>query len=1648
MTGSGGGSSSQTSTTSGPPPETMEAYKRLVNAASSTAQQPLRLYDAPIVAGFTPQQQQAFQTIQNAQGIGIPYINSAAQQYGAATTPLWDNLPKFSSDTLQQYLNPYTENVTSTLTDLYSDQNKRQFSQIAGNAAMNNAYGGDREIVAEALAAGEQQRAQAPVLAQVQQQGYQQAVGQFNDQQKQQLAADQANAWIGLQAGQGLAGLGAEAQSLALTGAQGLLGAGGLQQQLAQQQMNIPYQQFIQTQGYPYSQLGFLAPIVQGTGSLSGGRGTTTYPGPSTISQLAGLGTAGAGIYGLGKDAGWWGSGNGDFGGGGDDYGSWSASAKRGGRIGYAGGGGMPHLTTPEITGIGAGVPIIDLSYIPEAAPGGIPSAMGMGIGQQTTTTGGGGGGGGNDVFGQIVGAATKIIPFFLAHGGRVGFAEGGAADWKKPGIDIPGLPAIPKINLDYISHPGPAIKGSGPPKAPDVKQGGLDQGLDVKGIAAATKGLKESGLFGSKEEEGASASGGIGRYAGGGVPIAAAANFGGVPPNMQSAMQQLMEMPLSRLEQMAVQFPPTTPRGQMIARAIATKKAIVGSGTAPSAPAGGLAVPAGGLGAPQEQQQAPPVNYGGTSHTLAAGGSTGAGFVTEDELDPHPVVDHSAETVVVRYPSEGKVLDLGLPSFKGPRHLAPGGSAGARAFPRVVGTGYEWEIAPSSVAPVVDDLTPVRGPAKNQPLYGTGNRDPIRGTASPHFESMPTANGVAIPQLASTMFAPPTDVDPGGGIGDWFRPLDQYRPPGMSATGPGGSMLFPSTVAYVPAMAGIESALVPGRPIDVWAGGAGDPPAGAAAVPAETAEQQQITDFFANAFSAQNNDNAKRGGRAGFAGGGDVDEWGMEDYVPPSSIGERPEREEGIGTRKLLTEREIGDAVAAKEPVFREGEFRVRPSRAPDISPDTAAILAEHEKVDRPPFYSRGRSFGSLPIGEAVPNSPYAYALAPEIKPWGLSGNDVSGVSKHPFGGITLPSMGLGVKAESIEPPPAIVAPNDVSGIVDPMAGVGAGALVQPPAGLGMPPALAAPPSLRQEYDQRVARRREPNPVESFEDWSARMSDAPAVAAPAPAPTAMPQVHGAPSAPQIVPAGVTAPSGIGGMKGPVASAFAAEAQRQGLTEGLVLKAAQLESGMGTNLGSRGNVLQLGPSEWAQMGGGNMGDLATQARNGVAWLAKSRNEAQQALGREPQDWETYIVHQQGAAGGPALLKAPPGASAVDALAPAYGGNRATAMRAITGNGGHLGMTAGQFLDMTKARFEGYGGRLNLGATLAAGREGAAGPGGRGVGVESMSSEVRGIGTQAAGIGRSLAERAVRDRPDRAQQIREMWPLLAIAAGAGMMASRSPFPGVAIGEGLGAGVKAYETLRGLDTKQELATQRLQSASGMMDIRQQAVNQQGAHQEAQQRVNAERIALATQVAQANMEAKRAEIDAKLAGLAESARHHTATEAQAREAVALRKQLDDLRREQESGLTIPGVMKDGVPGTMIVDRKNPGDSSKHIFLPGGPKQTGAATAAEKAKMISDAIKADVLVSTDPAGALARALKSHGTTRQQYNEWMGIGTPAAPSPGASAAPAAAGPAPSQSVAPAMPAWAKQQAVGPGGKQIFSDGTAWFNPDHTPYAP
>lgn len=163
--------------------------------------------------------------------------------------------------------------------------------------------------------------------------------------------------------------------------------------------------------------------------------------------------------------------------------------------------------------------------------------------------------------------------------------------------------------------------------------------------------------------------------------------------------------------------------------------------------------------------------------------------------------------------------------------------------------------------------------------------------------------------------------------------------------------------------------------------------------------------------------------------------------------------------------------------------------------------------------------------------------------------------------------------------------------------------------------------------------------------------------------------------------AGQPLPPVAGAPPAQVQATVANAAANNGVDANHALAVLRIESNNGQNIGTRGTIGQDKESAGKS--------LQEQAQALCDNLKKASSQNTAALGRESQPWESYVTYQQGAGGGPALLKAAqgsPATRAIDVLAPFYK-NPKDAVSAVTDNGGNANMTAEDFVDFIHNRYD-------------------------------------------------------------------------------------------------------------------------------------------------------------------------------------------------------------------------------------------------------------------------------------------------------------------------------------------------------------------------
>lgn len=380
---------------------TYGAGTQALSMAQGAASQPFNLPTAP-VAGFSPQQQQAFQQYGDLQNIYQPYYNQAQRYFNQSAAPV-------SGSDVSQYMNPYAGYVMGNL----QEQQGQQMNQLTGSATQTaGGVGADRIGVAQGELARQQGLATGQTLSGI----YGSALSAAQQQKQMEQSA-----------GYGLGNLGGANLNSALSATGALYGSGSYQQQQNQAQMNAQYQNQLQQQAYPFQTAQYLANITGGLSGALGGTTNTSQYGQSTPAQPsiwsqilggAGIGTALLGQSGAFGPTGTVTGSSPSYGGGnmfsGDGYGGNSNNPLPGlspGDYGpgFASGGGVSDVTgdpswMTSDPGVGSGKITAAPLNIPKITP--MNMSGGNSSGASSTTS--------------DLGNIAKIATMFMADGGSV----------------------------------------------------------------------------------------------------------------------------------------------------------------------------------------------------------------------------------------------------------------------------------------------------------------------------------------------------------------------------------------------------------------------------------------------------------------------------------------------------------------------------------------------------------------------------------------------------------------------------------------------------------------------------------------------------------------------------------------------------------------------------------------------------------------------------------------------------------------------------------------------------------------------------------------------------------------------------------------------------------------------------------------------------------------------------------------------------------------------------------------------------------------------------------------------------------------------------------------------------------------------------
>jgi hypothetical protein len=261
----------------------------LLGRASAATSQPYQRYEAARIAGFQPEQEQAFDLFQQGMGSYQPYVNAATEAVNRGTGSFTD--PGVAG----RYMNPYIQSVISGIGSTAArNLSENILPQINRTFVGGGTFGGSRS-------AEFTQRAIRDTQAQA-----------LSKQMEAMADAYKSGADLyGTEASRALTGaqqysqLGETAQNQRLRELTGLESIGAKRQELGQKSADLAYEDFQRQRDFPLTQVQQFAGIG-GVPSPSGsGTAIRTEPGTSGLGSALGtaatvVGTIGA-LGGFGK---------------------------------------------------------------------------------------------------------------------------------------------------------------------------------------------------------------------------------------------------------------------------------------------------------------------------------------------------------------------------------------------------------------------------------------------------------------------------------------------------------------------------------------------------------------------------------------------------------------------------------------------------------------------------------------------------------------------------------------------------------------------------------------------------------------------------------------------------------------------------------------------------------------------------------------------------------------------------------------------------------------------------------------------------------------------------------------------------------------------------------------------------------------------------------------------------------------------------------------------------------------------------------------------------------------------------------------------------------------------------------------------------
>jgi len=254
--------------------------------ADTISKRPYEAYGGQTIAGFSPEQEQAFRYMQEGVGMTDPLYQRAT---GVTSDVAGYQPTSFLNANLSGYMNPFTQNVEDRAIDAANRSLRQATNRIGDQARAAGAFGGSRQGIAEGVAAAEAATGVGDLSARLRSDAFNQAATQFGADQARAAQAAQLRLGAANQLGS-LAGL----QQASRIQDASLLEQIGMQRQgMDQARLDDAYNRYLEQRNYPIEMLNLRLGATSAT--PYGGTSTTTSTAPRQGGNalMTGLGAAG-----------------------------------------------------------------------------------------------------------------------------------------------------------------------------------------------------------------------------------------------------------------------------------------------------------------------------------------------------------------------------------------------------------------------------------------------------------------------------------------------------------------------------------------------------------------------------------------------------------------------------------------------------------------------------------------------------------------------------------------------------------------------------------------------------------------------------------------------------------------------------------------------------------------------------------------------------------------------------------------------------------------------------------------------------------------------------------------------------------------------------------------------------------------------------------------------------------------------------------------------------------------------------------------------------------------------------------------------------------------------------------------------------------